>query len=89
MHRRGLANEIADGDTELIIVSRKRKVNAYTGISRSAFIENDAGLHPNIFKCPIAQVAPQTTGRAVTGDKDIEPAIVVQIKNGRGKGTRT
>src|SRR5437588_8215527 len=60
--------------------------SAHASLGAAIFVERGAGNNGNVGKGAVVIVAIQDAGRAVAGDIDIGPAVVVVIERGDAEG---
>ena len=79
VQRRHLFGEVRADDVQPAISVEIADTHAHAGKSDSILVEGGAGRHGDFPKRPVVIVAIEQARRAVTGDVDIGPTVVVKI----------
>ena len=66
-----------------VVVGDRR---AHAGLLASVFVEGRAGGDRDVGEGSVVIVAVENAGRAVAGDEDVGPAVVVEVERGDAEG---
>ncbi len=88
VERGDLLGEIRSDDVQPAVGVEISDADAHAGQGDAILIERAAGRNRDLAEGPVVVVAIQQTRRAVAGDVDVRPAVVVEIRRRRSHAVR-